>query len=105
MIRKNHVGVGRNVNIIVEIEGVKLANFKVTADNKTGKENLWRAITSKEDKRQGRKWEETGTTVDWFAQGWTMVFKIAHVFNLKEFCLHVFSFPKGFYHVWMMRKM
>lgn len=27
---------GRNVNITVEIEGIKLANFKVTADGKTG---------------------------------------------------------------------
>ena len=38
------------MNIIVEIEGVKLANFKVTADNKTEKRKLM-----EKDHKQGRQ--------------------------------------------------
>lgn len=44
---------GRNVNTLVEIEGVKLANFKetqLTARLRKEKENLWREMTRKKDK-------------------------------------------------------
>lgn len=38
------------MNIIVEIEGIKLANFKVTADDKTEKRKL-----RERDHKQGRQ--------------------------------------------------
>ena len=92
-----HVDVGRYVNIIVEIEGIKLANFKEIPAARLRKEKAYGERS--QERKKARKGEETGTIVGRFAQGWTVVFKMAHIFNVKEFCLPVLSFSKDFYHV------
>lgn len=48
----------RNVNIIIKIQGIKLANFRetqLTAKLRKGKEILWREITRKKDETPKRR--------------------------------------------------
>lgn len=77
------------LNIIVETEGIKLANFRETqvrARLRGGKESYG---DDKKHKKHTKEGEETGGTVKWFAffcsQGRKAVLRISHSLGLKNF--------------------